>query len=191
MVEACTGTAAVVAWWSAVTCSPAPADTRLTGLLASSPRFWGLRKSGVVTRLGVLPAEVLANSRLLPSREVMGIVPLDARAVERIERFVYLDTGVHQWGWVSIYVGPNPPQSKYITIFCDNSWYSNICLFNSVCVWKLQLKKCDLKILIIELFTVTAGLFFCAGFVFSSSNLLPLSRINLSFFTEVIFSRQD
>lgn len=34
----------------------------------------------MVTRLGVLPAEVLANNRLLPSRDVMGIVPLDARA---------------------------------------------------------------------------------------------------------------
>lgn len=68
-----------------MTCRPpAPADTRLTGLLASSDRFWG-RKSGVVTRLGVLPAEVLANSRLVPSREVMGIVPLDARAVEKIK----------------------------------------------------------------------------------------------------------
>lgn len=30
----------------------------------------------------MLPAEALANSRLLPSRDVMGIVPLDARAVE-------------------------------------------------------------------------------------------------------------
>lgn len=49
-------------------------------MLVSSDRFWGFRKSGVVTRLGVLPAEVLANSRLPPSREVMGIVPLDARA---------------------------------------------------------------------------------------------------------------
>lgn len=63
------------------TCSPpAPADTRLTGLLVRTDRFWGFRKSGVVTRFGALPPEVLANSRLLPSREVMGIVPLDARA---------------------------------------------------------------------------------------------------------------
>lgn len=69
-----------------VTCSPpAPADIRLTGLLVSSDRFWGFRKSGVVTRLGVLPAEVFANSRLPPSREVMGIVPLAAKAVEMTE----------------------------------------------------------------------------------------------------------
>jgi len=59
---------------------PEPADTRLTGLLVSSDRFWGFRKSGVVTRL--LAAEVLANSRLPPSREVMGIVPPDASAAE-------------------------------------------------------------------------------------------------------------
>lgn len=39
----------------------------------------------------MLPAEVLANSRLPPSREVMGIVPLDARAVGKIEKLVYLD----------------------------------------------------------------------------------------------------
>lgn len=71
-----------------MTCSPpAPADTRLTGLLVSSDRFWGFRKSGVVTRFGVLPAEVLVKSRLLPSREVMGIVPLDARAAEEIKKF--------------------------------------------------------------------------------------------------------
>lgn len=56
----------------------------------STDRFWGFRKSGVVTRFGVLPAEVLAKSRLLPSREVMGIVPLDARAVEKIEKMVYV-----------------------------------------------------------------------------------------------------
>lgn len=74
---------------SAATCNPpAPADTRLTGLLVSTDRFWGFRKSGVVTRFGVLPAEVLANRRLPPSREVMGIVPLDARAVEAIEKLV-------------------------------------------------------------------------------------------------------
>lgn len=65
-----------------MTCSPpAPADTRLTGLLVRTERFWGFKKSGVVTRFGVLPA-ALANSRLVPSRDVMGIVPLDARAVE-------------------------------------------------------------------------------------------------------------
>lgn len=70
-----------------VTCRPpAPADTRLTGLLVSSDRFWGFRKSGVVTRLGVLPAEALANSRLPLSRAVMGIVPLDAKAVETTEQ---------------------------------------------------------------------------------------------------------
>lgn len=40
----------------------------------------------MVTRFGVLPAEVLANSRLLPSRGVMGIVPPDARAVEVIRK---------------------------------------------------------------------------------------------------------
>lgn len=62
-----------------MTCSPpVPADTRLTGL--SSDRFGGFKKSDVGTRLGVLPAEVLANSRFPPSREVMGIVPPDARA---------------------------------------------------------------------------------------------------------------
>lgn len=63
-----------------MTCSPpVPADTRLTGLLVRTERFWGFKKSGVVTRFGVLP-EALANSRLLPSRDVMGIVPLEARA---------------------------------------------------------------------------------------------------------------
>lgn len=55
-------------------------------MLVRTERFWGFRKSGVVTRFGVLPAEVLANSRLLPSRGVMGIVPLDARAVEVIRK---------------------------------------------------------------------------------------------------------
>lgn len=92
IVEA--GTVAVVTalWWvSAATCrlrapaAPAPpaADTRLTGLLVSRDRFWGFRNRGAVTRLGVLPALVLANSKLpLPSREVMGRVPLEARAVE-------------------------------------------------------------------------------------------------------------
>lgn len=59
-------------------------------MLVNTDRFWGFRKSGVVTRFGVLPAEVLANSRLPPSREVMGIVPLDARAVAKIEKLVYL-----------------------------------------------------------------------------------------------------
>ena len=59
-----------------------PADTRLTGLLVSSDRFWGLRKSGAVTRLCALPPEVLANSRL-PSREVMGRLPPEVRAVGR------------------------------------------------------------------------------------------------------------
>lgn len=64
-----------------MTCSPpAPADTRLTGLLVRTDRFWGFKKSGVVTRFGVLPAEALANSRLLPSRDVMGMVPPEARA---------------------------------------------------------------------------------------------------------------
>lgn len=84
MVEACTETAVVGWWWaSEVTCRPpAPADTRLTGLLVRTERFWGFKKSGVVTRFGVLPAEALANSRLPPSRDVMGIVPLDARAAE-------------------------------------------------------------------------------------------------------------
>lgn len=62
-----------------LTCSPpAPADTRLTGLAwVSRDRFWG--RNRFVTRLGVLPALVLANSKLPPSREVMGIV-LEARA---------------------------------------------------------------------------------------------------------------
>lgn len=90
MVEA--GTAAVVtALWSAATCrlrapaAPAapPADTRLTGLLVSRDRFCGFRKSGAVTRFGVLPALALAKSKFpLPSSEVMGRVPLDARAME-------------------------------------------------------------------------------------------------------------
>lgn len=84
MVEAGTGTVAVVTWWSAETCRApppaAPADTRLTGLVVSRDRFWGFRKRGCI-RLGVLPAEVLANSRLpLPSSEVMGRAPPDARA---------------------------------------------------------------------------------------------------------------
>lgn len=70
-----------------MTCSPpAPADTRLTGLLVRTERFWGFRKSGVVTRFGVLPAEALANSRFPPSRDVMGMVPLDARAAEMAGR---------------------------------------------------------------------------------------------------------
>lgn len=43
----------------------------------SRDRFWG--RNRLVTRLGVLPALVLANSKLPPSREVRGIV-LDARA---------------------------------------------------------------------------------------------------------------
>lgn len=43
----------------------------------SRDRFWG--RNRFVTRLGVLPALVLANSKLPPSREVMGIV-LEARA---------------------------------------------------------------------------------------------------------------
>lgn len=91
MVEA--GTVAVVtALWSAATCrlrapaAPAapPADTRLTGLLVSSDRFCGLRKSGAVTRFGVLPA--LAKRKFpLPSRDVMGRVPLEARAMENGE----------------------------------------------------------------------------------------------------------
>lgn len=90
MVE--TGTVAVVtALWSVATCrlrapaAPAapPADTRLTGLLVSSDRFCGFRKSGAVTRFGVLPALALAKSKFpLPSREVMGRVPLEARAIE-------------------------------------------------------------------------------------------------------------
>lgn len=76
-----------------MTCRPpAPADTRLTGLLVRTERFWGFKKSGVVTRFGVLPAEVLANSRLLPSRDVMGIVPLDARAAEMAGRRLKLET---------------------------------------------------------------------------------------------------
>lgn len=88
MVEA--GIVAVVtALCSAATCrlsapaAPAapPADTRLTGLLVSSDRFCGFRKSGAVTRFGVLPA--LAKSKFpLPSRDVMGRVPLEARAME-------------------------------------------------------------------------------------------------------------
>lgn len=75
-----------------MTCSPpAPADTRLTGLLVRTERFWGFKKSGVVTRFGVLPAEALANSRLPPSRDVMGIVPLDARAAEMAGRRLQLE----------------------------------------------------------------------------------------------------
>lgn len=90
MVEA--GIVAVVtALWSAATCrlrapaAPAapPADTRLTGLLVSSERFCGFRNSGAVTRFGVLPALALAKSKFpLPSRDVMGRVPLEARAME-------------------------------------------------------------------------------------------------------------
>lgn len=90
MVEA--GTVAVVtALWSAETCrlrapaAPAapPADTRLTGLLVSNDRFCGFKKSGAVTRFGVLPALALAKSKFpLPSREVMGRVPLEARAMD-------------------------------------------------------------------------------------------------------------
>lgn len=78
MVEV--GTAAVVTtlWWASCVSCRLALDTRLTGLLASSDRFCGLRKSGVP------PALALANSRLpLPSREVMGRVPLEANAVEK------------------------------------------------------------------------------------------------------------
>lgn len=83
IVEACTDTAVVGWWWASVaTCSPpAPFDTRLTGLLVSTDRFWGFRKSGVVTRL-CPPPDALANSRLLPSSEVIGMAPLEARAAE-------------------------------------------------------------------------------------------------------------
>lgn len=86
MVGAGTGTAAVVTWWwgSEVSCrAPPPAlDTRLTGLEVSRDRLWGFRKRGAVTRLGVLPAVALAKRKFpLPSREVMGRVPLDARAL--------------------------------------------------------------------------------------------------------------
>lgn len=66
---------------SLVTCrlKAPPADSRLAG---SSERPDGLRKKGVVTRLGgAFPALVLANSRLaFPSMEVKGSVPPDARA---------------------------------------------------------------------------------------------------------------
>lgn len=88
MVEAGT-VAEVTALWSAATCrlrapaAPAapPADSRLTGLLVSRDRFCGLRKRGAVTRFGVLPA--LAKSKFpLPSKEVIGRVPLEARATE-------------------------------------------------------------------------------------------------------------
>lgn len=108
MVEACTGMAAVVTWWwwaSVVTCRPpVPACTRLTGLLVSSDRFWGFRKRGVVTRLGVLPADVFANSRLPPSRDVMGIVPLEARAAEgRRSKLVYFDRVEGEKIWWSKY----------------------------------------------------------------------------------------
>lgn len=87
IVEACTDTAVVGWWWASVaTCRPpAPVDTRLTGLLVSTDRFWGFRKSGVVTRLGPLPPDALANSRLLPSSEVMGMVPLEASAAGEAE----------------------------------------------------------------------------------------------------------
>lgn len=97
IVEACTDTAVVGWWWASVaTCSPpAPVDTRLTGLLVSTDRFWGFRKSGVVTRLGPLPPDVLANSRLLPSSEVMGMVPLEASAAEEAE-FVIGEWGLYE-----------------------------------------------------------------------------------------------
>lgn len=39
----------------------------------------------MVTRLGPLPPDVLANRRLLPSSEVMGMVPLEASAAEEAE----------------------------------------------------------------------------------------------------------
>lgn len=95
MVEACTGTAPVVAWWaSEVTCSPPAADSRLTGFAwVSSDRFWG--RNRFVTRLGVLPAEVLANRKLPPSREVMGIVP-DARAETQQIHIIHLQCN----GWM-------------------------------------------------------------------------------------------
>lgn len=90
MVEA--GIVAVVtALWSAETCrfrapaAPAapPADTRLTGLLVSRDRFWGFRKRGAVTRFGVLPALALAKRKFpLPSKEVIGRLPLEAKATK-------------------------------------------------------------------------------------------------------------
>lgn len=56
-----------------------PADSRLAG---SREKLDGLRKRGVVTRLGAgFPVLVLANSRLVfPSMEVRGKAPPDARA---------------------------------------------------------------------------------------------------------------
>ena len=63
---------------------PPPVGIILTGLPAKRERLWGLRNRGVVIRLGVEPALVLANSKFpFPSMDVMaGRAPLDARAVE-------------------------------------------------------------------------------------------------------------
>lgn len=58
-----------------------PADSRLAG---SREKLDGLRKKGVVTRLGAgFPALLLANSRVFPSKVVKGKAPPDARADER------------------------------------------------------------------------------------------------------------
>lgn len=55
------------------------AETRLTGLLVSRERFWGLKNSGPVTMLEVPPA--LVKTRFPDaSIDVIGRDPLDARA---------------------------------------------------------------------------------------------------------------
>lgn len=60
----------------------AAAETRLTGLLVSRERFWGLRNRGAVTMLGAPPA--LAKTRFpVASSDVSGREPPEARAADR------------------------------------------------------------------------------------------------------------
>lgn len=79
-----TPTLLVVVATSLVSCRlrAPPADSRLAG---SREKLDGLKKKGVVTRLGAgFPTLVLANSRpVFPSKEVRGKAPADARANER------------------------------------------------------------------------------------------------------------
>lgn len=64
----------------------AAAETKLTGLLVSSERFWGFKNSGAVTMLGVPPA--LANTKFpVASSDVIGREPPDARAKKRNNKY--------------------------------------------------------------------------------------------------------
>lgn len=63
----------------------AAAETKLTGLLVSRERFWGVRNRGAVTMLGAPPA--LANTRFpVASSDVIGREPPEARATDKPPR---------------------------------------------------------------------------------------------------------